>query len=40
VSERAGIARERVPPRFVLRVYLYGVLMIALAAGAAFLVGR
>jgi two-component system OmpR family sensor kinase len=29
-----------VPPRFVLRVYLYGVLMIALAAGAAFLVGR
>ena len=29
-----------VAPRFVLRVYLYGVLMIALAAGAAFLVGR
>lgn len=32
--------RASVPPRFVLRVYLYGVLMIALAAGAAFLVGR
>ncbi|HEY3668835.1 MAG TPA: hypothetical protein VGL19_22710, partial [Polyangiaceae bacterium] len=29
-----------VAPRFVLRVYIYGVLMIALAAGAAFLVGR
>jgi two-component system OmpR family sensor kinase len=29
-----------VPTRFVVRVYLYGVLMIVLAAGAAFLVGR
>src|ERR1700712_4871814 len=28
------------PGRFALRVYLYGVLMIALAAGASFLVGR
>jgi len=35
VSERTG-AR----PWFVIRVYLYGVLMIALAAGASFLVGR
>ncbi|HEY5376911.1 MAG TPA: HAMP domain-containing sensor histidine kinase [Polyangiaceae bacterium] len=35
MSRRASVA-----PRFVLRVYLYGVLMIALAAGAAFLVGR
>jgi len=35
VSERTG-AR----PWFVVRVYLYGVLMIALAAGASFLVGR
>lgn len=29
-----------VRPWFVVRVYLYGVLMIALAAGASFLVGR
>jgi two-component system OmpR family sensor kinase len=35
VNERAGIR-----PWFVVRVYLYGVLMIALAAGASFLVGR
>jgi signal transduction histidine kinase len=35
VSERAGVR-----PWFVVRVYLYGVLMIALAAGASFLVGR
>jgi two-component system OmpR family sensor kinase len=35
VSLRAGIR-----PWFVLRVYLYGVLMIALAGGAVFLVGR
>src|ERR1700743_2683862 len=35
MNERPGIR-----PWFVLRVYLYGVLMIALAAGASFLVGR
>jgi two-component system, OmpR family, sensor kinase len=35
VNERAGVR-----PWFVVRVYLYGVLMIALAAGASFLVGR
>jgi signal transduction histidine kinase len=35
VSERPGVRSW-----FVLRVYLYGVLMIALAAGASFLVGR
>jgi two-component system OmpR family sensor kinase len=35
VSARAGVR-----PWFVLRVYLYGVVMIALAAGASFLVGR
>ena len=35
MNERAGVR-----PWFVLRVYLYGVLMIALAAGASFLVGR
>ena len=35
MSPRAGIR-----PWFVLRVYLYGVLMIALAGGASFLVGR
>jgi two-component system, OmpR family, sensor kinase len=35
VSPRPGIR-----PWFVLRVYLYGVLMIALAGGAVFLVGR
>jgi len=35
VSEGAPVR-----PWFVLRVYLYGVLMIALAAGASFLVGR
>ncbi len=35
MNERAG---DR--PWFVVRVYLYGVLMIALAAGASFLVGR
>jgi signal transduction histidine kinase len=33
-------ARAGVRPWFVLRVYLYGVLMIALASGASFLVGR
>ena len=27
-------------PRFLVRVYLYGVLMIALAVGASILVGR
>ena len=32
--------QRAVRPWFVLRVYLYGVLMIALAAGASFLVGR
>jgi two-component system, OmpR family, sensor kinase len=35
VKERAGVR-----PWFVVRVYLYGMLMIALAAGASFLVGR
>ena len=35
MSPRPGIR-----PWFVLRVYLYGVLMIALAGGAVFLVGR
>ena len=35
MNERAGVR-----PWFVIRVYLYGVLMIALAAGASFLVGR
>ena len=35
MNERAGVR-----PWFVVRVYLYGVLMIALAAGASFLVGR
>jgi two-component system OmpR family sensor kinase len=35
VNERTGR-----PGLFVWRVYLYGVLMIALAAGASFLVGR
>ncbi|MEO8905342.1 MAG: HAMP domain-containing sensor histidine kinase [Polyangiaceae bacterium] len=35
MSDRPGM-----PGRFALRVYLYGVLMIALAAGASFLVGR
>ena len=35
MSGRAGVR-----PWFVVRVYLYGVLMIALAAGASFLVGR
>ncbi|MEO6598695.1 MAG: HAMP domain-containing sensor histidine kinase [Polyangiaceae bacterium] len=32
--------RPGIRPWFVLRVYLYGVLMIALAGGAVFLVGR
>src|ERR1700744_5155451 len=35
MSEPPGVR-----PWFVVRVYLYGVLMIALAAGASFLVGR
>ena len=34
------MSQRTVRPWFVLRVYLYGVLMIALAAGASFLVGR
>ncbi|HEY0467149.1 MAG TPA: HAMP domain-containing sensor histidine kinase [Polyangiaceae bacterium] len=35
MSERLGTR-----PRFLVRVYLYGVLMIALAVGASILVGR